>query len=236
MNVLTPSHPFKAPHAHSASDEVVYCLSGRGLIWQNGHSYPFNAGDFVGWKAGTGISHNVINDTNNGDEGEEEGGGEDLILLVAGEGESRMDDLDLVDKLWYPLNPKRMEDLPEEHRWTDIPKQNEQGTHPALPRIPYSSSTPPLPVPSPSPSFPPISGARPSNIISALSLLSDIDPSDFDFERNQWELYAEGTSLTQEVSQGGGRLRFGVNLERLPPGTRSSGEFCGVTFLIFNLE
>ncbi|QRW04787.1 cupin domain-containing protein [Ceratobasidium sp. AG-Ba] len=98
--VIPPGFRTSVPHAHFAEDELVFCLQGRGIVWQNGWTYPFVPGDVAAWKAGTGITHTIINDTKHlpGETtGEEE---EDLILLVVGE--DKPDD----DKMFYPFNPE----------------------------------------------------------------------------------------------------------------------------------
>jgi uncharacterized cupin superfamily protein len=191
--VLQPDPCSTGPHAHSKEDELVFCLQGRGTIWQNGWIYPFEPGDVAGWTAGTGITHCIINDTKQvpGRSDEEE---EDLILLVVGENKPRE------DELHYPHNPERYEDG-EILRWENVTLQNEGGAHPGVARAERPNDTLPgyqL-------------GARPSNIVNWRDQLAPA---------GEGELFAYATSLSQETGLSG---RFGCNLEVIPPGARSSG-------------
>lgn len=84
---------FQDPHAHSLEDELVYIVSGNGLVWLNGHVHSVREGDAVGFPGGTGIAHNFINDSNaNGTEGEP------LILWIIGQNRFKEGDL-----VYYPL-------------------------------------------------------------------------------------------------------------------------------------
>ncbi|KAF8679949.1 Cupin domain [Rhizoctonia solani] len=190
--IIPPGYRTACPHAHSKEDELVFCLQGRGTIWQNGWIYPFEPGDVVGWTGGTGITHCVINDTkpvpgqSNGDE-------EDLILLVVGENKPGE------DELHYPHNPERYE-AKEVLRWENVTLQNEGGAHPGVARAERPNDTLPgyqL-------------GARPSNIVNWRDQLAPA---------GEGELFAYATSLSQETGLSG---RFGCNLEVIPPGARSS--------------
>ncbi|CAE6480839.1 unnamed protein product [Rhizoctonia solani] len=181
-----------SPHAHSKEDELVFCLQGRGTIWQNGWIYPFEPGDVVGWKAGTGITHCVINDTKQipGQLNKEE---EDLILLVVGENKPGE------DELYYPHNPERYE-VQGVLRWENVTPQNEGGAHPGIARAERPND--------PLPGYQ--LGARPSNIVNWRDQLAPA---------GEGELFAYATSLSQETGLSG---RFGCNLEIIPPGARSS--------------
>ena len=55
-------------------EEFVYVVSGKVDCWLDGHIHPMGEGDFVGWEAGTGITHVIMNNSD-----------EDAILLVGGE-------------------------------------------------------------------------------------------------------------------------------------------------------
>lgn len=81
------------PHAHSLEDELVYVVSGHGLVWLNGHVHCVQEGDAVGFPGGTGIAHNFINDSNAND-----AEGEPLILWIIGQSRSKEGDL-----VYYPL-------------------------------------------------------------------------------------------------------------------------------------
>jgi hypothetical protein len=103
--ILIVSHiPRLDPHAHSLEDELVYVVSGSGLVWLNGHVQPVHEGDAVGFPAGTGVAHNFINDSNaDGTEGEP------LILWIIGQNKARDGDL-----VYYPLH---VEGKSKSKRW-----------------------------------------------------------------------------------------------------------------------
>lgn len=85
-------------------DELVYIVSGNGLVWLNGHVQPVREGDAVGFPGGTGIAHCFINDSNaNGEEGEP------LILWIIGQNRRLEGDL-----VHYPLHPEKQ----HQRHWT----------------------------------------------------------------------------------------------------------------------
>lgn len=190
--IIPPGYRTACPHAHSAEDELVFCLQGRGTIWQNGWIYPFAPGDVAGWKAGTGVTHCIINDTKHvpGQPNDEEE--EDLILLVVGEHKPEE------DKLYYPLNPENYDVIA--CRWEDYTQQNAGGAHPGVARAERPNDT----------LLGYQVGARPSNILNWQDQLAPA---------GKGELFAYATSLSQETGLSG---RFGCNLEIMPPGARSS--------------
>ncbi|CAE6517702.1 unnamed protein product [Rhizoctonia solani] len=190
--VIPPGYRTACPHAHSKEDELVFCLQGQGTIWQNGWIYPFEPGDVVGWKADTGVTHCIINDTKQVP-GQPDKDEEDLILLVVGE--NKPGD----DELYYPHNSERYEDQ-EVRRWENVTLQNEGGAHPGVARAERPNDT--------LPSYQ--LGARPSNIVNWRDQLAPA---------GEGELFAYATSLSQETGLSG---RFGCNLEIIPPGARSS--------------
>src|ERR1700761_2065016 len=64
LEVLPPGTKTSVSHAHSHEDESLFMLRGKARYWHHG-TVPepiLTIGDYVGWKAGTGIAHNVIND------------------------------------------------------------------------------------------------------------------------------------------------------------------------------
>ena len=93
--------------------EHLYQVARLGC-WLDGHVYPMGEGDFVGWEAGTGFTHVVMNNSS-----------EDAILLVGGEA-SRWN-----GQAWYPYHPHRKKEMGENF-WVDhpIPKL---GPHDGLP-------------------------------------------------------------------------------------------------------
>jgi uncharacterized cupin superfamily protein len=113
---LPPGHRASYPHAHEREEEFVYVLEGEVLAWIDGETHPLKAGDFVAFPAGTGICHTFIND-----------GATDALLLAGGH--TTLPD----DRIYYPLNPRRREELPWSEWWHDVPPRA-QGPHDALPR------------------------------------------------------------------------------------------------------
>lgn len=95
IDVLPPGRRTSWPHAHSQEEEFVYVVKGNPKVWLDGYSYDLEPGDGVAFPAGTGISHTFINDSD-----------EEVHLLVVGE-QDRKD-----DTCFYPLHPKRNEEIP----------------------------------------------------------------------------------------------------------------------------
>lgn len=184
-----------APLAHLTQDTLITSLSGSGLIWQNGWTYPFDPMDSAGWKAGTGVAYTIINEGSGVGDDEEQ---ENLILLVAQELKPGS------DKIHLRLPSDVDNTLPEDRLWFNPPRQNELGPHPALPAVAFDEKINDVP--------PVTLGPRPSNIVHGPSMTDTI---------REGELECEGTSLSQETALSG---RIGINLEILPPGRRSSCE------------
>ena len=113
-NVLKPGRRSSWPHCESSEEEFVYVISGKPDVWINGNIYPLKPGDAVGFPSGTGISHTFINNTD-----------EDVQILTVGESNKEN------NKLFYPLNPERLERLAD-RAWTNPPPQN-FGPHDGLP-------------------------------------------------------------------------------------------------------
>ncbi|PVF91621.1 hypothetical protein CPB86DRAFT_745420 [Serendipita vermifera] len=121
---LLPGTQSSNTHAHSSEDEFVLVLSGKARYWHQGMTPEpiLKAGDCVGWKAGTGICHSLLND------GEDENGaGEDVVFLVWGE-----DDPD-GDKVHYATAHPHW--WRPEIRWYDRP-EHYQGSASGLPHFP----------------------------------------------------------------------------------------------------
>ncbi|KAG8903138.1 hypothetical protein FRB99_003681 [Tulasnella sp. 403] len=136
--VLSPGTRLQS---HSTVDTLVTCISGAGLVWQNGYTYPFTLYDAGGWKASTGAAWTIINDAGPGSE--------DLVLLLAQECNSQ-------NKIYFPLKEDIDPSLTEDQLWTDVPTQNELGPHPGVPGIAADGTTVDVPA------FK--QGTRPSNI------------------------------------------------------------------------
>lgn len=90
------------PHAEKTEDEIIYVISGTPDVWLDGHLHRLKPGDGVGFKAGDGLAHTFINNTQS-----------DVELLVVGD-VPRAD-----NRIVYPLNPER-KPLREDW-WDDAP-------------------------------------------------------------------------------------------------------------------
>jgi uncharacterized cupin superfamily protein len=58
---LRPGHRSCYPHAESKEEEFVFMLEGEGDAWIDGWLHRVKEGDAIAFPAGTGISHNFIN-------------------------------------------------------------------------------------------------------------------------------------------------------------------------------
>ncbi|PVF94457.1 hypothetical protein CPB86DRAFT_828600 [Serendipita vermifera] len=126
---IPPGTQSSNAHCHSYEDEFVLVLSGKARYWHQGEAPEkvVKKGDCIGWKAGTGICHSLLNDADapNG-EGKKVRTffvtevsdakapvGEDLVYLVWGD--NRRD----IDKIHYAAaNPPWWTDG---MRWLDRP-------------------------------------------------------------------------------------------------------------------
>ncbi|KAG9032209.1 hypothetical protein FRB95_001688 [Tulasnella sp. JGI-2019a] len=118
---------------------------------------------------------------------------DNLILLMAQENKPAL------NKIYYQLSKDL---ISEEKLWLNPPRQNQLGPHPALPAQAVNGVFTDVPAAQ--------IGPRPSNVSHGPSMTDTI---------REGELQCEGTSLSEETSLSG---RIGINLEILPPGTRSS--------------
>jgi uncharacterized cupin superfamily protein len=114
FEVLKPGRRTSWPHAERDEEEFVYVVKGDVDVWTDGHIDAAAQGDFIGWKAGTGITHVVIN---NGDA--------DAWLLVGGEASRTR------NQFWYPFHSARNKEIAALY-WADHPKPK-LGPHDGLP-------------------------------------------------------------------------------------------------------
>jgi uncharacterized cupin superfamily protein len=112
--LLPPGRRTSWPHSEKTEEEFVYVIEGNPDCWLDGVLHRLEAGDAVGFPAGTGIAHVFINNTDS-----------DVRLLVVGD-THRAD-----NKVDYPLHPKRNAEIGDLH-WHDVPK-HELGEHDGLP-------------------------------------------------------------------------------------------------------
>ena len=115
---LPPGTRSSWPHAESDEEEFVYVIEGEVQAWIDGHLHPMKAGDLAAFPAGTGISHCFINN-----------GEREALLLVGG------DMARASNRIFYPRNPTRRQDLPPALWWHDVPA-HEQGPHDGQPDAP----------------------------------------------------------------------------------------------------
>jgi uncharacterized cupin superfamily protein len=114
FEILKPGRRTSFPHAERDEEEFAYVVSGRVDAWNDGYVTAMAEGDFIGWRAGTGVTHTIINNSN-----------ADTLLLVGGEASrSRA-------QIWYPLHPHRNKETGEAF-WFDHPKVK-LGPHDGLP-------------------------------------------------------------------------------------------------------
>jgi uncharacterized cupin superfamily protein len=114
LDLLKPGRRTSYPHAERDEEEFVYVISGTVDCWIDGHIHPMGAGDFVGFVAGTGITHTIINNSDT-----------DALLLVGSEA-SRMR-----NQFWYPYQPSQNKAVGDLY-WADHPVPK-LGPHDGLP-------------------------------------------------------------------------------------------------------
>jgi uncharacterized cupin superfamily protein len=112
---LAPGTRSSWPHAGENEEEFVYVLSGRVVALIDGNIHPMEQVDLAAFPAGTGISHCFINNSDR-----------DVLLLVGGEAPKPG------SRIFYPVNPSRRQDMPEQYWWSDVPSRT-LGCHDGLP-------------------------------------------------------------------------------------------------------
>lgn len=63
LTELAPGTISSLLHHHSKQDEFVYIVSGAPTLLIDDTEYPLRAGDCCGFKAGTGVGHQLVNRT-----------------------------------------------------------------------------------------------------------------------------------------------------------------------------
>lgn len=112
--LVKPGRRTSYPHAERDEEEFVYVVSGSIDAWNDGRIAALGEGDFIGWRAKTGIAHTMINNSE-----------EDAVLLVGGEANRAR------NQYWYPFHPSSNEAVGELH-WADHPKPK-LGPHDGMP-------------------------------------------------------------------------------------------------------
>ena len=117
---LPPGTRSSWPHAEENEEEFVYVIAGQVDAWIDGHIHRMEQGDLAAFPAATGISHCFINNTD-----------QEVLLLVGGEAPKPG------SRIFYPLNPSRRNDMPEQYWWSDVPTR-ELGPHNGLPEAQHT--------------------------------------------------------------------------------------------------
>jgi uncharacterized cupin superfamily protein/RimJ/RimL family protein N-acetyltransferase len=125
--ILPPGYRTSIPHAESLEEEFVYVLKGSPHLWLNGYIYDLAPGFAVGFPAGTGVAHNLINNSDS-----------DVHLLVAGD-QTKKDNL-----CSFPINPELKKDI---KIWWENPPEQKIGPHSGLPGIVLNSDMSKAPSP-----------------------------------------------------------------------------------------
>lgn len=120
---LPAGHRSAFPHAHTHEEEFVYVLKGSPTVWLDGYTKELKPGDFVAFPSNTGLSHAIINDTD-----------EKVVYLCIGETQEFLD-----EKITYPLNPLRNNECSRKGwLWSDLP-QKALGPHNGRQRLPFEN-------------------------------------------------------------------------------------------------
>ncbi len=104
VETLPPGRRTSWPHAERDEEEFVFVLEGHPQAWIDGELHALGPGDFVGFPAGTGIAHTILNTSD-----------QTVRLLVGGE---RIKGAGV----HYPLHPKRNQEIGDQW-WADAPTQ-----------------------------------------------------------------------------------------------------------------
>lgn len=109
---LIPGARTSFPHAEKTEDEFIYVITGTPDVWLDGHLHRLRPGDGVGFKAGDGLAHTFINNSET-----------DVELLVVG-------DRDRADnRIVYPVNLERK---PLRDDWWEDAPERPLGGHDGL--------------------------------------------------------------------------------------------------------
>jgi uncharacterized cupin superfamily protein len=101
------------PHAESTEEEFVYVIEGHPDAWLDGRLYPLQPGDAVGFPAGTGLCHSILNNSD-----------KEARLLVVGERPKPE------NRIYYPRNLEQRARRAD--WWEDVPPRP-MGPHDGLP-------------------------------------------------------------------------------------------------------
>jgi uncharacterized cupin superfamily protein len=110
--VLAPGDRSSWPHAHKEEEEFIFILEGTPQVWVDGEVYDLKPGDCVGFPAGTGHAHTLLNNTD-----------KPVRALVMGECHVPS------DKIFYPKHPARNSEMKEKGSFWDQHPEHKIGSH-----------------------------------------------------------------------------------------------------------
>ncbi|MEZ5503474.1 MAG: cupin domain-containing protein [Halioglobus sp.] len=61
LTELDPGSASSVKHCHTKQDEFIFILRGTGTVIYGEEEFPVSAGDCIGFKAGTGMGHQLVN-------------------------------------------------------------------------------------------------------------------------------------------------------------------------------
>ncbi|NJS38056.1 MAG: cupin domain-containing protein [Rhodobacteraceae bacterium] len=110
---LEPGRRTSLPHAESNEDEFIFVIEGTPDVWIDGHLHRLLPGDAVGFKAGNGVAHTFLNNSDTV-----------VRLIVAG------DMPRAENRIVYPMNPDRR---PLRDDWWEDAPRADLGPHDGKP-------------------------------------------------------------------------------------------------------
>lgn len=116
IETLQPGRRTSWPHAESEEEEFAFVLEGNPEVWIDGNLHKLVPGDFVAFPSGTGIAHTFLNNTD-----------KNAVLLVGGERSKP------TNKIFYPLHPKRNEEMKVNGTYWENHPELPQGDHDGKP-------------------------------------------------------------------------------------------------------
>jgi uncharacterized cupin superfamily protein len=112
--LLKPGRRTSWPHAERDEEEYVFVVYGAVSAWIDGYLHALKDGDFVGFPAGSGITHTIINNSD-----------ADALLIVGSEASRAR------NQFFYPFHEQRNKDVGPLY-WSDHPERH-LGPHDGMP-------------------------------------------------------------------------------------------------------
>ncbi|MGS0680947.1 cupin domain-containing protein [Shewanella sp. 125m-7] len=88
MERLAPGKSSAVAHYHTKEEEHIYAMHGEATLYIDGEPHPFTQGEYICFNADTGISHKLVNHSE-----------QEFVFLVVG-------NRDIHDVVVYPENNK----------------------------------------------------------------------------------------------------------------------------------